>query len=1173
MSSIVLATMLSVSMLGAPAYGEPTFEEGGGVTLEQEKTPAVEQPDDPKADAASDSTSDEAAIADTSSPKQEKDGTSFNESPVETQESPRASADDVDIQNTTGAYQVSSTTDFQKALADIEASDSTAATIEFTVDGIDVANFAGIEGKHITLTSSGSNLFTINKMGTNLVGDLVFDNVSCYDSKSEIYANGHLFETTKQFSNSVSKVYGGGTTDVVSGTDVVLRGGTFTYTYGGGREAGVAGDTHVLIDGASVWMLAGGGYGSSEGAGNVDGSTYVQILSGMLGGRDWYTNAYIYAGGYNNTKANPETIAVVGGDTHLTFGGDGAIDGNIGYFIGSRNFYAGSYFSTVKGDTYLSLGEGSQIHNADPGTTGGYYPNVYGAGQGDIVEGCVHISVSGGENGQFTDAERTRQAGIKVYMGGNYTNSKSNTIVQNKNKEASAMTFSMSGGSLAEVYAQRNESIMSNAVYSGVEGDVTVAISGGMVARVIGSHGISEMEEKNPTSHSDVTLSGGTVRSMTGHRSVTLQDYGAQASPAVMQTIDHVHQLNLNRSYLKIGFKNWTPSSTGKTEPMKFVKELNLTGSGLYTDDSAVAYIASYTLTGSMYRPAEGGLVTMTDSEWIADNLIGIYGDMSLHNSSLTLKTNRIENQQLGFPYTNRVHGDFSAKDAKLYVNVVDPTVDGGNYTNKADDHSGGVIRLQVEGAASGNCDVYTIEQNGYPALSNPTIGDNYIVAKSGVASTFNLANEEAVEQGYGFVQKDGYVKYPSGGSAIAKINGKMWQVAKSYTVTFDKNGGDTEADPGKIALELQGDQDTPTVGTLPQPPTRTGFEFIGWNTAQDGSGISFTDLTPVTGNITVYAQWKGQETLWYRDVYLQSSDGSFFKWKHGQGGWALPSSQVTIGAGDFDGTSTDWGETLGVEYVFDSANPNNRLSDTVGNASKSNPLRIYYKYKPHTVTYEYEGSVPEGAPNVPGQIETWYSAEVPVAAAPQLEGWVFSGWTTTTENATIENGTLIVPNADVVLKGSWTRTATPGEPTTAEYKVEHYQEQLNGTYKLTDTEFPLYGAIGSSVTASPKSYEHYHVNKGVSELSGLVIKPVTENGEVKTLVLKVYYDRDTVNAAVDKDTASGNAGDSGTKVGEEAKPLPSSGDPLPIAIGVCITIFAAALTLLLVGFRKAWRR
>ncbi len=75
--------------------------------------------------------------------------------------------------------------------------------------------------------------------------------------------------------------------------------------------------------------------------------------------------------------------------------------------------------------------------------------------------------------------------------------------------------------------------------------------------------------------------------------------------------------------------------------------------------------------------------------------------------------------------------------------------------------------------------------------------------------------------------------------------------VAATCTVTFNKNGGDTEASPTTKTV-VSGE----TVDALPTAPTRSGYSFTGWNTASDGSGASFTAVVKVKSDITLYAQW-----------------------------------------------------------------------------------------------------------------------------------------------------------------------------------------------------------------------------------------------------------------------------------------------------------------------------
>lgn len=77
-------------------------------------------------------------------------------------------------------------------------------------------------------------------------------------------------------------------------------------------------------------------------------------------------------------------------------------------------------------------------------------------------------------------------------------------------------------------------------------------------------------------------------------------------------------------------------------------------------------------------------------------------------------------------------------------------------------------------------------------------------------------------------------------------------QTPPTYTVTFNENGGNTEANPAIKTVEAGG-----KVDILPAAPMRTGYTFNGWNTQAGGGGTEFTAFTAVNADITVYAQWR----------------------------------------------------------------------------------------------------------------------------------------------------------------------------------------------------------------------------------------------------------------------------------------------------------------------------
>ena len=131
-----------------------------------------------------------------------------------------------------------------------------------------------------------------------------------------------------------------------------------------------------------------------------------------------------------------------------------------------------------------------------------------------------------------------------------------------------------------------------------------------------------------------------------------------------------------------------------------------------------------------------------------------------------------------------------------------------------------------------------------------PIVGQNYINALKVSENVFVLANNNAKELGV-------YFKKVADADTQDKANYDMWQVAKGITVTFDKNGGDTEADPNYILVELVDGQDEYQPGVPKTNPTRAGYTFKGWNTQADGMGDTYTAETKVNRSLTVYAQWE----------------------------------------------------------------------------------------------------------------------------------------------------------------------------------------------------------------------------------------------------------------------------------------------------------------------------
>ena len=157
-----------------------------------------------------------------------------------------------------------------------------------------------------------------------------------------------------------------------------------------------------------------------------------------------------------------------------------------------------------------------------------------------------------------------------------------------------------------------------------------------------------------------------------------------------------------------------------------------------------------------------------------------------------------------------------------------------------------------------------------------------------------------------------------------------------------------------------------------------------------------------------------------------------------------------------------------------------------------------------YKVTYA-TGAGNENVIGMPTSNETYYlrGSEYTVSdATPQRTGYTFGGWMyQNSDNTTYQaKAKFNMPNENVTLTAQW----TPNNGT--KYKVEHYQQKLDGTYERTDTD-TLSGETGASVTAQAKTYAGFTCDKTVT---GTV-----ESGMIAadgSLVLKLYYTRNSYN-------------------------------------------------------------
>lgn len=129
----------------------------------------------------------------------------------------------------------------------------------------------------------------------------------------------------------------------------------------------------------------------------------------------------------------------------------------------------------------------------------------------------------------------------------------------------------------------------------------------------------------------------------------------------------------------------------------------------------------------------------------------------------------------------------------------------------------------------------------------------------TGVGSyTFPISNAKPTRSGYTFLgwslsSTATAASYQPGGSITLTASDILYAVwkANTYTVSYNANGGS-----GAPSNQTKTYGVTLTLSNT--KPTRTGYTFSAWNTAQNGSGTSYAPGGSYTANaaVTLYAQW-----------------------------------------------------------------------------------------------------------------------------------------------------------------------------------------------------------------------------------------------------------------------------------------------------------------------------
>lgn len=157
----------------------------------------------------------------------------------------------------------------------------------------------------------------------------------------------------------------------------------------------------------------------------------------------------------------------------------------------------------------------------------------------------------------------------------------------------------------------------------------------------------------------------------------------------------------------------------------------------------------------------------------------------------------------------------------------------------------------------------FTSSQHNWNGVDASTIDTGSLVRwnSNKVATiTYSVSGATLVANGIGFVgwitDRPGTVNLNPAIEQVKITNFSLISGVANPTVTYDGNGNDGGVVPtdGSSPYAHSASVTVLDAGTM----TRSGFNFVGWNTESDGSGISYSPSATFTiyDDTTLYAQW-----------------------------------------------------------------------------------------------------------------------------------------------------------------------------------------------------------------------------------------------------------------------------------------------------------------------------
>ena len=561
--------------------------------------------------------------------------------------------------------------------------------------------------------------------------------------------------------------------------------------------------------------------------------------SAAIGG--YYKNNHTDYGSCGEITINGGTINATGAAAYPNFVyGAAGIGGSL---ISVQGFTKGGTI-TINGGIITATGG-----EAAAGIGGGMGFNYNGASQGIITINGGTVVASGNKTGAGIGGGNTGGGYIININGGTITANGSADMAEGAGAGIGSSSFgfgsptivNISGGTITAT-GGTNSNFGGSGIGSGYLSEQgTINITGGSITAIGGSNGGAGIGGTSGNNGEKVTISGNPlVKAFAGTGAEDIgkgKGMGGSSGTLKNGTDDWV--------YLKFHVTKEGSNVAGAT--------ININSSQYTTDAGGYAYCfapksnTAYTIDAAGCQQASG-----TASNAKISNLVNVTMTAAVTytvsfesngGSPVAAIPNVVENSTVALPTPPPTKAGYSFA---------------GWYTDNdtfADEFTAGTF-------VTGNLTVYakwtplppatytvSFESNGGSAVAAiPNVVEN---------STVALPTPPPTKAGYSFagwyIDND---TFADEFTADTPVTGNLTVYAKwmplppaTYTVSFESNGGSTVAAIPNVA-------ENNTVALPTPPPTKAGYSFAGWYIDNDTFADDFTAITPVTGNLTVYAKW-----------------------------------------------------------------------------------------------------------------------------------------------------------------------------------------------------------------------------------------------------------------------------------------------------------------------------